>query len=175
MRLVCFVVALLAGFTSLSGCEQQAADGPPAVRIGDSVCEQCNMIISDERWATATIVEGPRGPEPRLFDDFNCQVNYEVEHPDLEVLARWSHSHDAREWIRTEGAHFLMSARLRTPMASKVAAFGSKSDAEAAKTELTGDVMTFDAAWKRLGFAGACCPADEADTSTPAEERHDGP
>lgn len=159
-----------------SGCNKQATDTPPVVRLGDSVCEECNMIISDERWATATIVEGPRGAEPRLFDDFNCQVNYEIANPDLTILGRWSHSHTTRKWIRTGDAHFLMSPGLRTPMASSIAAFASESEAEAAKGDLAGDVMSFEVAWKRLGRAGACCHVDKTeDADSPKQERPDAP
>ncbi|MEZ6243691.1 MAG: nitrous oxide reductase accessory protein NosL [Phycisphaerales bacterium] len=175
MRRLIPVVAAATSFALIAGCEEQSAEAPPTIRLGDSVCDQCNMIISDERWATATIIDGPRGPEPRLFDDFNCQVNHEVEHPDLEILARWSHSHATGEWVRTEDASFLMSPNLHTPMGSKVAAFASPSELEAARQELTGDTMTFDVAWKRLGFAGACCSADEAESSHPKQEHDDGP
>jgi len=133
------------------------------------------MIISDERWATATMVEGPRGPEARLFDDFNCQVNFEVENPDATILARWSRSHATREWIRTEGAHFLISPNLRTPMASHIAAFASHAEAYRAQQELTGDVVAFDVAWKRLGFAGACCHAEGPDATGDEQEHRDGP
>jgi nitrous oxide reductase accessory protein NosL len=157
----------------LAGCDAPSADGPPEIRLGDSVCDECNMIISDQRWATATVVEGPRGPEPLLFDDFNCQVNHEVEHPELVVLARWSFSHATSEPVRTEDAMFLMSPNLRTPMGSKAAAFSSSSEAQAAQAELTGDVMAFDVAWKRFGFAGACCHTEEA--TSDSKEDTDGP
>ncbi len=169
------VVSLSIALASLLGCDKQAADGPPSVRLGDSVCVQCNMIISDERWATATMVEGPRGPEARLFDDFNCQVNFEVEHPESTILARWSHDHGTREWISTESAHFLMSPSLRTPMGSQIAAYASLDEANEAETELSGDVVAFEVAWKRLGFAGGCCHAEAAETQHAEGEHPDGP
>lgn len=167
------VLALAASLAAIPGCEQQAADGPPAVRLGDSVCDQCNMIISDERWATATIVEGARGPEPLLFDDFNCQVNHEAEHPDRTIVARWSHDHATLEWLRTDQARFLMSPGLRTPMGSKTAAFASEAAAEAAKAEFDGDVMTFDTAWRHLGSAGAGVHGSGSEST--AQEHDDGP
>lgn len=152
MNRILLVVLLPVVLLTLAGCDRQDSDGPPTVSLGDSVCAQCNMIISDERWATATMIDGPRGPEPRWFDDFNCQVNYEVEHPDETVLTRWSCSHATREWVRTADAHFLISPDLRTPMASKVAAFASLSEADAVKAELSGEVVGFEAAWRHLGF-----------------------
>ncbi|HRQ72425.1 MAG TPA: nitrous oxide reductase accessory protein NosL [Phycisphaerales bacterium] len=147
----------------LGACGNQAADGPPAVRLGHDVCAECNMIISDGRWATATVIQGPRGPEPRLFDDFNCQVNFENEHADTEIVARWSHDHASAVWLRTESAHFLLTRDLRTPMGSNAAAFAGRTDAEAAAAALAAqraegqdsatavEIVPFATAWKRLG------------------------
>lgn len=165
---------MLAGLVAMAGCSGEAPDGPPALRLGDAVCDACNMIVSDERFATATVVEGPRGPEPRLFDDFNCQVGYELDNPELEIVARWSHDHGTLEWLRTESATFLMSPNLRTPMASRAAAFASRGDAERARAELTGDVMDFEIAWKRLGLSGPCCPADENDNDETGNDETKG-
>lgn len=134
----------------LASCSREAPDGPPTVHIDESECVHCGMIISDERWATATIVEGDRGPEPLLFDDFNCQVNHETEHPELRVVARWSRSHTTREWVRTERAHFLASPEIHAPMGSGIAAFASPAEAEAAQSEFPGSLMGFEDAWARL-------------------------
>lgn len=163
-----FAVSLLA--FALSGCGGQETDGPPAVRLGDSVCDQCNMIISDVRWATATIVDGPRGGEARLFDDFNCQVNYERKHPKQTVLARWSHNHATSEWIGTETATFLISPEIRSPMGSRMAAFGSATEAEAV---FAGETVDFATAWARLGSA-ATPDGEVDDTQTPTGKEPDG-
>jgi nitrous oxide reductase accessory protein NosL len=170
MRHGVLVSALLVPAVLLVACGEPSADGPPSVRLGESLCDHCNMSISDGRWATATVVEGPRGPEARLFDDFNCQVNYENKHPDIKVLARWSHSHPGNEWMNTQNGRFLLSPNLRTPMGSKVAMFESASAAEAAQRELTGDVLTFEAAWQRLGFTGHLHATGPSATVEPGTE-----
>ena len=157
MKRTIAMLALPAAMLTLGACEETKSAGPPQVRLGDSVCAQCNMIISDERWATATMVDGPRGPEARLFDDLNCQVDYETDNPDLTIRARWSHNHATRAWLPTESARFLMSPNLRTPMGSQVAVFASAEEANQAKAELSGEVMTFDIAWNRLGSNETCC------------------
>ncbi len=149
----------------LLGCQPDSADGPPTVRLGESVCDECNMIISDDRWATATIFEGERGPEARLFDDFNCQVNFELQHEELKVITRWSHGYADSAWIRTHEASFVASPALRTPMASGYAAFATKAQAEAFRAEATGDLLDFATAWKRLDLAGACCRDTDAEES----------
>lgn len=159
----------------IAGCRSADPDRPPEVIIGDSVCDQCNMIISDERWATATIVQGPRGPEPRLFDDFNCQVNYEEEHPQAKIVTRWSRSYTTTEWIRTEQAIFLISPSLRTPMGSNTAAFATQPDAQDIKADLNGEVMPFDSAWQRLGFTQTSPHNNTTTTQTTEQEHHDEP
>ncbi len=149
------MVVLAAGvMLPLSGCGEQPADAPPEVLLGESVCDHCNMIISDARWATATIVEGPRGAEPRLFDDFNCQANYEAGHPDIVILGRWSHDYITHEWLKTEGAFFLIGPGVRSPMGSNAAAFTSEAEAEAAREKVHGEVFSFEQAWERLAAGG---------------------
>jgi len=160
MKLVFQLIAGAVFALMLAGCDRPSADGPPEIRLGETVCDGCNMIISDQRWATATIVEGPRGPEPRLFDDFNCQVQYEVEHPELVVLSRWSFSHATGEPVRTEDAVFLMSDTLRTPMGSGVAAFASSEQAGSAAADLEGEVLTFAETWQRLGYPEPSHPTE---------------
>lgn len=139
---------MVSGAACIAGCGGADPDRPPEVIIGDSVCAECNMIISDERWATATVVDGPRGPTPLLFDDFNCQVNHEARHTDLSILTRWSHSHASSAWIRTGDAVFLVSPGLRSPMGSGVAAYAGRDEADAFLDELGGDLVGFDEAWE---------------------------
>jgi copper chaperone NosL len=141
------VIAMLLGW---HGCARSATDGPPDIRLGETVCDDCGMIVSDDRFATATIIEGDRGPEARVFDDFSCQVNYESAHPDLTIVARWSHDYETHQWLSTETAAFLRSPPLRTPMASQAAAFKTRQGAESTKQNLGGDVMDFESLWQRL-------------------------
>lgn len=144
-----------------AGCHESYTDSPPVVRLGDSICDQCGMILSDERFATSTIVKGLRGPEAKLFDDFNCQANYEVAQKS-NVVTRWSHDYVHSAWIETKKSTFLVSEKLLTPMSSKAAAFATIDEAKAAQETLGGEVLTFEAAWKRLK-GGQCCPS-EADS-----------
>lgn len=136
------------GSLALHGCGSSDPDGPPTIHLGDSVCDQCGMIISDARFATATMIEGDRGPEPKRFDDFSCQIGYETRFPELTIHTRWSHDHGTQEWIATEHAWFVSSPALRTPMASNLAAFATQADAQKAATDLDGLILDFKAAWK---------------------------
>lgn len=144
------LVLALAITLPLASCDETPDDGPPTVRLAHDLCAECNMIISDERWATATIVEGPRGPEPRLFDDFNCQARYEHNHPDLTILKRWSHDHTSLEWIPTESAVFLGSDSIVSPMGSGMAAHKSESVPGSPLNSDSAKTLTFAEAWEAL-------------------------
>jgi len=143
-------LAATGSLLSIAGCGAQDNDGPPEIRYGDSVCAHCGMIISDERFATSTIVESDRGDLPIIFDDFNCQVNYESAHPQLKVVARWSHDHDTSEWKPSEELWFIRSDKLNTPMASHVAAFTSEADARAFAEPIDAQVMPFPTLWREI-------------------------
>ena len=60
--------------------------GPPSIRYGDSLCVECGMIVSAERFTAAIIIEGDRGNEPLLFDNFNCQMIFESKHTELTIV-----------------------------------------------------------------------------------------
>lgn len=134
---------------ALAGCGSEPANAPPEVLYGESSCAECGMIVNDERYATATIIEGDRGPEPRVFDDFNCQINFEADGAVPVVISRWVHDHESRAWLPAESAHYVRSPRLRTPMASGVAAFAEPDDAKRVASELEGEALTVAELWER--------------------------
>jgi len=115
----------------LVSCSGPPPDGPPVIVVGEDVCASCDMIISDERFACASVAETDRGPSPRLFDDLNCQITYERAHPDEHFLYRWVHDYSGGGWIPAEDAFYVRADALRTPMASGTAAFASREDARA--------------------------------------------
>ncbi len=130
----------------VAGCGDDAADGPPVVHLGEDVCAECGMIISDERFAAATIIEDERGGATSLlFDDFNCQINHEMNHRETVIFNRWAHDHSTMEWLPATDAVYVRAPDLRTPMASHIAAFAKQADAEALQTDLGGDILNFEA------------------------------
>ncbi len=141
-----FILAAGASFASLvlHGCGGIDPSAPPEIRLGDTVCIECGMIVSDDRFGTATVINGERGQEPLVFDDFSCQMNFEAKHHDLGIVTRWSRDYETLEWLHTQDAWFVHSTQLRTPMASNLAAFMNRSDAEKVAQELDGMVINFD-------------------------------
>ncbi len=143
------ILLALTAVTFATACSEQSPDAPPEITYGVSACADCGMIISDERYASATIVADERGrPTPLLFDDIGDQILHEANNADLQVLARWVHDHATLQWLRAETAFYVRSPALHTPMASGIAAFASRPAAEAAKGELSvGDIVTFGDLW----------------------------
>lgn len=135
--------AIALGVIAVTGCGSGEGSGPPALYLDDSICAQCGMIISDVRFAAATVVTEDRGASSYLFDDYNCQVNFEVMNPGMTVSSRWAHDYESGQWTNAEQTHYLRSDNLKTPMASHVAAFGSAEAARDARDELGGDVVPF--------------------------------
>jgi copper chaperone NosL len=133
---------LIAG--AAAGCRGEAELAPPEIRYGESVCVECDMIISDERFAAAILVEGPRGPEARLFDDIGDLLAHEKGRPELRVLARYVHDLGTREWLEAGSAVFLRSPTLHTPMVSGIAAFADRAGAERQSAETPGEILSLD-------------------------------
>jgi nitrous oxide reductase accessory protein NosL len=134
-------------FSSIPSCGRTSLEGPPSIMLGDSTCQECGMIISDERFATSTIIVSERGDQPLLFDDFNCQIIFEHKMPELEVVNRWSHDYASSRWIETNTGWFVHSMQIRSPMASGLAFFETRSEAESYAETLSAVVLNHESAW----------------------------
>jgi len=148
---------LLLSALALSACDRADTDAPPSLHLDDDICAECGMIISDERFASAAITEDDAGRATTLlFDDLNCMASHEVMNPELRIRRRWVHDHSTRAWIDANGATYLCSPNLQTPMASHVAAFDKRQGADALHKALDGDIRTFDTIWASLSLNGGC-------------------
>jgi copper chaperone NosL len=131
---------------SLAAC---AAEGdplaPPEMHYGEDVCDACQMIISEERHAAATIVEVDGASEPRRFDDIGDLLDYHEGQPELPVLSWYVHDYETLEWLDALTASYVVSDDLATPMGHGIVAFGDRLRAEAFALEHAGEVKDFDA------------------------------
>lgn len=139
--------AIVVLLVSLGGCGETDPEAPPSIVLGDSVCIECGMIVSDERFGTATIIKGDRGAEPMIFDDFNCQKNFELKHPELVVLTRWSKDYESLEWFDTGAGWFVRSSLIQTPMASSLAGFKEQDSAAAFMRQMQHDSESMLVQW----------------------------
>jgi copper chaperone NosL len=127
-----------------SSCSRGPMSGPPDLRLGRDECAECGMLVSEDRFSTASLVA--KGGE-RLyyyFDDVGCLLDYERELPgDVTVIERYVHDHDTKAWVSAQDASFLLAgvAALQTPMGSGIAAFVTPNAARAAADQYGGDVL----------------------------------
>jgi len=121
-------ILLLAALTLLllAGCGQTAnVEEPPEIVYGQDVCERCGMIISEEKYAAAYWTEGG---EARRFDDIGGMLAYNSELSE-DVASYWVHDFANGEWIRAEGAYYVLTSDLMTPMGFGIAAFADEQQA----------------------------------------------
>ncbi len=132
------------GLPAIVSCHRDAAPLPPEILYGQQECEQCRMIISDERYAAGIVLELAKGESAAFaFDDVNCMFNFEQEHAPKPILARYVHDCATGRWLDAASAHFLLSDRLQTPMASGVAAAADRQSLEMLQRDNGGRLLDF--------------------------------
>lgn len=130
-------IGLIAALVSSAACGG-GQDGPPVIAIDRSACAHCGMFISEPRFAAA--YRAP-GAEARLFDDLGCLLDALRREDGAPDGRFWVHDAVTAEWLPGERAVFVEAARLRTPMASGLAAYESEDAARRAAAELDGRVV----------------------------------
>ena len=133
----------LALAAALGGCEPAVEVGPPKLRLGRDECTECGMSIVEGRSSAATIatVDGQRAE--LLWDDIGCLLDWERDNPAVPVIARYVHDHGNEAWTDALTAHYVMSPKIITPMASGLVAFESADSAQAAHTANGGVVLSW--------------------------------
>jgi copper chaperone NosL len=134
----------LFGVLLLAGCAAGAASEepqPPEIAYGLDACDVCGMIISDARFAAATLLTNG---ETRQFDDIGNMVIYQMDHPELAVEAWFVHDYQTEEWLRGEAAYFVMAPQIYSPMGHGVAAFADEDEAQALAQEYGSEVLSLD-------------------------------
>ena len=114
---------------------------PPEINYGQEMCDECGMVIDDQRFAAATLLING---EYLKFDDAGEMLSYHMNHPEDQVAAWFVHDYSTEEWIRGETATFVNSATIQTPMASGIVAFADPEQAEAFAVERSGKLFTLD-------------------------------
>ncbi len=112
----------------LVGCGQSVdTNDPPEIMYGQDVCDECGMIISEEKFAAAYwTTDG----EARRFDDIGGMFASLKEKPE-DVATYWVHDITTGEWIRAEDAYYVIDNDLMTPMGFGIAACAEEDQAHA--------------------------------------------
>ena len=113
---------------------------PPEILYGQDVCDECDMIISEEKYAAAYwTAEG----EARRFDDVGEMLVYMAKNPE-PTASIWVHDINSAAWLLADDAWFIMNSGLRTPMGTGIAVTADEQAARAlAFDQPEARVMTF--------------------------------
>lgn len=122
------------------GCSQEIdLDGPPEIIYGQDICDECGMIINEQRFAASYTTDSG---EVRRFDDIGGMLLHNHETNEI-VHIYWVHDFKTEEWIDASQAMFVVNRGLTTPMGWGVAAFAHMNDAEAYVAEHGGAMASF--------------------------------
>ncbi len=106
--------ALLCIALFLAACFGEQAAGPEPVAWDRDTCEQCKMVISDQRFAAQ--VRSPVDHRVQHFDDLGCAVRWlgERDWNGEEAEEIWVRAMDADRWLPAGSAMFVEASN--TPM-----------------------------------------------------------
>ena len=129
-------------FVGLVGCGQATNEiQPPEIYYGQDVCDECSMIISDAKFAAATIdLKG----NAHKFDDIGGMLVYHMDHPESQVRAYFVHDFNTQAWLRGETAMYVRSPQIQSPMNDGIAAFADQASAKEFAARVRGTVNKFD-------------------------------
>lgn len=120
---------------------------PEPLRYSKDNCSFCKMTLVDDRFGGELVTK--KGKIFK-FDDLKCMMMFmnsdegkAIEYAHL-VTVNYAHVADEFDLISTEGAFFLESQEVKSPMAGNVAAFGSKEDAEKFQKQWNASALTWN-------------------------------
>lgn len=130
----------------LGACDGSPMSGPPDMRLGRHECSACGMLVSEDRFSTAQLVDDAGRRDYLFYDDIGCMLDAEHEGCTPQILERYVHDFGTRAWVRAQDATFVFAhpKSLHTPMGSGMVAFAERTDAQHAAAPLDARVMTFE-------------------------------
>ncbi|MEP0846342.1 MAG: nitrous oxide reductase accessory protein NosL [Phycisphaerae bacterium] len=139
-----FRIGLFLCGLAAAGCGRAPDLSPPAILYGETECETCKMIVSEERFAAAACVVRGRDVHKAAFDDVGCLLQWLGERPPAEPALCYVHDLETRQWIEAARATFVRSEQLQTPMASNLGAFATSSAAAEMLRRGPGTILDFE-------------------------------
>jgi len=134
MKNILFLLFVSLVFSSCSG-------GPEPIRFGHDSCDRCKMVIMDPKFGAEIVTA--KGKVYKL-DDVNCMVGYmrglKLESKDIGHLLIVDFG-NPESLINVEDAYFIHSDKIRSPMASEIAAFSDKALMEKYYAEWGGEIL----------------------------------
>lgn len=137
-RSLAMIASALAA-AGIGGCGAKSDLGPPTLILGQQECEECRMIISEERSAAAVAFEQDGGITKHAFDDIGCLIDWLRKHGGDANRIAYVHDYDTARWLSAADAIFIHSETLQTPMASHLAACGDEAAAGLLQDRVRGE------------------------------------
>ncbi|MBI5650721.1 MAG: nitrous oxide reductase accessory protein NosL [Chloroflexi bacterium] len=132
----------------LSACAQPTGEPkPPDIVYNRDMCEACGMIISDARFAAATLTTDGRSLK---FDDAGEMFGYHARNSQVQVRAWFVHDYDSQKWINGKDAFYVIARDIKSPMGTGVATFAERANAETLAKRFNVNVLTFDQAFTAI-------------------------
>jgi copper chaperone NosL len=130
----------------LAGCAQGIAElQPPEIHYGQDLCAECNMIISDPRFAAAYAHEiSPGRYEQLAFDDVGNMLHHASKHPEHQIAGWYVHDYRTEEWLDATAAYYVVGGAIQTPMGYGIAACADQQEAQKMAAEIGGEVLTWE-------------------------------
>jgi len=137
---------LFIGALLLAACARGAAIvQPPEIRYGEDLCTECNMIISDPRYAAGYGYEIAAGRyESLAFDDIGDLLVHLEKHPERKIVAWYVHDYTTEEWLDATVAYYVVSDQILSPMGHGIAAHATRAAAEAMEQAKAGRVLDWN-------------------------------
>lgn len=133
-----FRVFILLASLLLVGC----ADGPRDLNIGSEECAHCRMIVSEEAFAAQLRTQHGIS---HVFDSIECLADFAVqagETGEPAIGGMWvTDFNSPGTWLDAEGAYYLRSPDLRSPMGMNLSAYASRNDVQASLDMHGGEIL----------------------------------
>lgn len=128
-------VALVLG----SACGGSAdAEGPPDINYGRDICFECNMIISEARFAAAyRLADGTE----KVFDDIGEMLKHGHKTGEIATAEAWVHDFETEAWVTADRAHHIVTRTVATPMAFGIISFEDAMRAESFARDVDAEVV----------------------------------
>lgn len=115
---------LAVAFLLMSAC----ASGPEPINYGKDACDHCRMTIMDSKFGAELVTS--KGKVFK-FDDVNCMVNFGAKLPgglDEAAHVLVADMEQPFTLVPVQEACFVRADEVRSPMGSRVAAFGTEAN-----------------------------------------------
>lgn len=116
---------------------------PTPLLYGKDFCYTCKMTLMDKKFGAEVVTT--KGKVYK-FDDINCMINFlnsgYIEEQDIEYRLVIDFA-NPEKLIDAKDAHYVKSDKIRSPMASEIAAFSRKEDLDSSNKEWKGILLSW--------------------------------